>query len=262
VLGIKSKIKLNNGTQMPLLGFGTYKLKPGKTTYDTVSAALKLGYRHIDTAKYYGNEESVGRAIRDSGIPREEIWVTTKLWPSDALHMEKAFDKSFKKLDIGYIDLYLIHWPVPGIVKKVWANLEKLYADSGKIKAIGVSNHSVGQLKCILDTSTIKPVVNQIKCSPYNYNPEMYNYCRQNNIVMEAYSPLTQGKKLNDPKLTEIAKKYGKTSAQILLRWCIQKEIPAIPKSIHTERIKENMDIFDFELINEDIVNLDNLSKQ
>lgn len=262
MLSIESKIKLNNGTQMPLLGFGTYKIKLGKTAYDAVSTALKLGYRHIDTAKYYGNEESVGQAIRDSGIPREEIWVTTKLWSNDALRAEKAFDKSFKKLDIGYIDLYLIHWPVPGIVKKVWTNLEKLYKDSGKIKAIGVSNHSVGQLKCILDIATVKPTVNQIKCSPYNYNSEMYDYCRQNDIVMEAYSPLTRGKRLNDPSLTLIAEKYGKTSAQILLRWCIQKGIPAIPKSTHENRIKENMDIFDFELNNEDIVRLDNLSKQ
>lgn len=261
-MNIESKVKLNNGTMMPLLGFGTFQIEPGKTTYDAVSFALKSGYRHIDTAKYYGNEESVGQAIRDSGIPRQEIWVTTKLWLNDALRAEKAFKKSFDKLNIGYIDLYLIHWPVPGMVKKVWSNLEKLYNDSGKIKAIGVSNHSVQQLKCILDVATIKPVVNQIKCSPYNYDPKMYDFCKNNGVVMEAYSPLTQGSKLNDPKLAKIAEKYDKSPAQILLRWCVQKGIVTIPKSIHENRVVENMDIFDFELNEKDIARLDNFSSK
>ena len=261
-MGIGTKVKLNNGSMMPLLGFGTYQIKPGKTTYDAVSFALKSGYRHIDTAKYYGNEESVGQAIRDSGMPREEIWVTTKLWPNDALRVEKAFKKSFDKLDIGYIDLYLVHWPVPGMIKKVWSNMENLYKESGKIKAIGVSNHSVSQLKCILDNATVKPVVNQVKCSPYNYNPKMYEFCKNNGVVMEAYSPLTQGRKLNDLKLAEIAEKYSKSPAQILLRWCVQKGIITIPKSIHENRIVENMDIFGFELSEKDIEKLDNFSNK
>ena len=244
---------------MPLLGFGTWQTKGGKTAYDAVSQALKAGYRHIDTAKYYGNEASVGKAIRDSGIQRSEIWVTTKLWPTDAIQLEKAFETSFKKLDIDYIDLYLIHWPIPGMVKKTWLKLEKLFKNnSDKIKAIGVSNYSVNQLKSTLSIASIKPVVNQIKCSPYNYKPAMHKFCQENGIIMEAYSPLTRGSKLNDTKLTEIADKYNKTPAQILLRWCIQKNIITIPKSVHKDRIISNTDIFDFEISERDIKKLDN----
>lgn len=262
MINIKSKIKLNNGTQMPLLGFGTWQIPDGKTTYDAVLFALKSGYRHIDTAKFYGNEETVGKAIRDSGIPREEIFVTTKLWPTDAINAEKAFEKSFNKLDIGYIDLYLMHWPVPGMVKKSWVRLENIYRKSGKIKSIGVSNHSIKQIQCILDIAKIKPVVNQVKCSPYNYDQKMYKFCNENDIVMEAYSPLTRGNMLGDEKLTKIAEKYNKTPAQILLRWCIQKGIVTIPKSSHEKRIAENADIFDFELCDEDINKLDKFSKK
>jgi diketogulonate reductase-like aldo/keto reductase len=261
-LNIKSTTKLNNGTEIPLLGFGTYQIPDGETTYNSVLFALKAGYRHIDTAKFYRNEVSVGKAIRDSGIPREEIFVTTKLWPNDALNAEKAFEKSFKKLDIGYIDLYLIHWPLPGMVKKIWQKLEKIYKNSDRIKAIGVSNHTTRQIECILDIATVKPVVNQIKCSPYNYDPKMYAFCRKNGIVMEAYSPLTRGKRLGDEKLTTIAKKYDKSPAQVLLRWCVQKGIVTIPKSTHEKRVKENADIFDFELSDADIRKLDNFSKK
>jgi diketogulonate reductase-like aldo/keto reductase len=261
-LNIESKVKLNNGTEMPLLGFGTYQIPDGETTYNSVLFALKAGYRHIDTAKFYGNEVSVGKAIRDSGIPRKDIFVTTKLWPTDAINAEKAFEKSFKKLDIGYIDLYLLHWPLPGMVKKSWRKLEKIYKNSDRVKAIGVSNHSISQIKSILSIASVKPVVNQIKCSPYNYDSAMYKFCKENSIVMEAYSPLTQGKKLGDEKLTTIAKKYNKSPAQILLRWCVQKGIVAIPKSTHENRVKENADIFDFEISEEDIRKLDNFSKK
>lgn len=260
-LSIDSKIKLNNGTIMPLLGFGTWQSRKGETAYNAVRDALKAGYRHIDTAKYYGNEVSVGKAIRDSGIPRDEIWVTTKLWPTDAINLEKAFNISLKKLDINYVDLYLIHWPVPGMVKKTWLKLEEVYKKSDKIKAIGVSNYSTRQIKNTLKVATIKPVVNQIKCSPYNYNPEMHKFCKENGIIMEAYSPLTRGSKLEDIALSAIADKYDKTPAQILLRWCIQKGIPAIPKSIHEKWIIENANIFDFEISDSDITKLDNFSK-
>ena len=260
-LNFKSKIKLNNNTEMPMLGLGTWQTKAGKTAYDSVSFALRAGYRHIDTAKYYGNEESVGKAIRDSGIPRAEIWVTTKLWPTDAMNLEKAFETSLKKLDIGYIDLYLVHWPVPGMVKKIWIKLEEVYKKSGKIKTIGVSNHSIRQIKSILSVATIKPAVNQIRCSPYNYNPAMHQFCQNNGIIMEAYSPLTRGSKLNDDKLATIARAYDKSPAQILLRWCIQKGIPTIPKSTHEQRIIENAKIFDFEISDDDMVKLDNFSK-
>ena len=260
-LNIESKIELNNGTKMPLLGFGTWQSKDGKTAYNAVLNALKAGYRHIDTAKFYGNEVSVGKAIRDSKIPREKIFVTTKLWPTDAINAEKAFDKSFDKLDIGYIDLYLLHWPVPGMIKKNWLKLESIFKKSGKIRAIGVSNYSIGQIKSTLKIATIKPVINQIKCSPYNYNQEIHDFCNENGIVMEAYSPLTRGSMLEDVELEAIADKYGKTPAQILLRWCVQKGVPAIPKSVHKDRIVENTDIFDFEISDQDIAKLDNFSK-
>jgi diketogulonate reductase-like aldo/keto reductase len=257
VLNIESKVKLNNGIEMPLFGLGTYQSPDGQIVYDAVRYALKFGYRHIDTAKYYGNEESVGRAIRDSGVPREQIFVTTKLWPTDAINAEKAFETSFNKLNIGYIDLYLIHWPVPGMIKKNWKNMEKLY-ENGKIKAIGVSNYSIQNLKSTLSVATIKPTVNQVKCSPYNYDQKLHAFCMENGIVMEAYSPLTRGKKLDDPRLIEIGKKYGVTTAQVLLRWCIQKGIPTIPKSVHDRRIAKNADIFDFELSEIDMQRLDN----
>jgi diketogulonate reductase-like aldo/keto reductase len=261
VINIESKVKLNNGTQMPLLGLGTYQSPSGKTTYDAVRYALKFGYRHIDTAKFYGNEESVGQAIRDSGVPREQIWVTTKLWPTDFVNAEKAFQDSFDRLNIGYIDLYLIHWPMPGMIKKTWQKMEKLY-EGGKIKAIGVSNYSVQNLKTTLSVAKTIPVINQVKCSPYNYNPKLHEFCKKNGIVMEAYSPLTRGKKLDDPKLKKIADKYKTTTAEVLLRWCIQKGIPTIPKSIHDRRIAKNADIFDFELSDIDISNLDGFSEK
>ncbi len=260
MLNINSTIKLNNATAMPLLGFGTWQAKDGETAYDAVCGALKAGYRHIDTAKFYGNEESVGRAIRDSGIAREEIWVTTKLWTTDALNPEKAFQTSLDKLNIGYIDLYLIHFPVPGLVTKNWLKLEKIF-EGGKVRTIGVSNHSIAQIKSILKVATIKPAVNQIKCSPYNYDPEMHEFCKNNGIAMEAYSPLTRGNNLNDAKLLSIAEKYKKSPAQILLRWCIQKDIATLPKSVHENRIIENADIYDFELLDSDIVLLDLFSK-
>ena len=261
-MNIESKVKLNNGTKMPLLGFGTWQAKNGETAYNAVLYALQAGYRHIDTAKFYRNEVSVGRAIRDSGIPREEIFVTTKIFPTDAMNIEKSFQNSLNRLDIGYIDLYLIHWPVPGIVKKAWAKMEQVYTKSDKVKAIGVSNHSIDQLKSILSTANVKPAVNQIKCSPYNYDPTMHEFCNKNGIIMEAYSPLTRGNMLDDEKLTTIAKKYNKTTAQILLRWCVQKGIVTIPKSTHEKRVKENADIFDFEISDADIRKLDNFSKK
>jgi diketogulonate reductase-like aldo/keto reductase len=256
MVDFKTKINLNNGTKMPILGFGTWLVDDGDIAYNAVKYALEVGYRHIDTAKFYGNEESVGRAIRDSKIPREEIWITTKLRPNDIFGAEAAFAASLKRLDTDYIDLYLIHFPLPGFVKFAWRKMEKIYA-GGKVRAIGVSNHSVGQIKSILGMAKIKPTVNQIKCSPYNYSPVMHEFCRQNDIIMEAYSPLTHGHNLNDTKLAEIAGRYHKSVAQILLRWCMQKGIPTIPKSVHEERIRQNTEIFDFEISAEDMTLLD-----
>lgn len=260
MLKIDSTRKLNNGTEMPLLGLGTWQSKNGSIAYDAVKYALGIGYRHIDTARFYNNETSVGKAIKDSGIPREKIWLTTKLFPIDAWNTQKAFKTSFDKLNIDYIDLYLIHWPMPGMIIKNWLKMEKLY-ENGLIKSIGVSNYSIKNLEDTLKIASIKPAVNQVKLSPYNYDPKMHRFCQENNIALEAYSPLTRGKKLDDERLAKLAVKYNKSTAQVLLRWAIQKQIVTIPKSIHEKRIKENMNIYDFEISANDISLMDSFSK-
>jgi diketogulonate reductase-like aldo/keto reductase len=258
-LKIGSTVTLNNKAKMPRLGLGVWKLAEGKDTIEAVSWALQAGYRHIDTAKYYGNETSVGKAVRDSGIARDKIWVTTKLLPFNYLNAEKAFETSLAKLGLDYIDLYLVHWPLPGLEKRIWRKMEATYL-TGKVKAIGVSNYSVRTLQLTLDIANIAPSVNQVKCSVLGFDQDVYEFCQQNNIVYEAYSPLTRGKKLNDVTVTEIAESYGKTSAQIMLRWALQKDMVVIPKSQHQERIIENASIFDFEISAKDMRRLDQLS--
>lgn len=252
MFNIESKIELANKSKMPLLGFGTWQLGSSEISYNAVRYALDAGYRHIDTSKIYGNEEAVGRAIRDSGIPREDIWVTTKLEFQDVFNVQGGFASSMARLDIGYVDLYLVHFPYPGMIKRTWKGMEKIYKNVGQVRAIGVSNFSVRQMKA-LAAADINPMVNQIKCSPFNYRPNLHEFCKANDIIMEAYSPLTRGGRLDESHLKALARKYAKTTAQILLRWCIQKEIPTIPKSSHRERIKENADIFDFEITPEDM---------
>ncbi|HEV3245207.1 MAG TPA: aldo/keto reductase [Candidatus Paceibacterota bacterium] len=256
---------------MPTLGLGTWKMSDGEAE-GAVRAALEIGYRHIDTAKLYGNERGVGNAVRGSGIPREEISVTTKLWPTDFFNPQKAFDQSLSELDIGYIDLYLVHWPVPGMKKSVWRAMEKIY-ESKKARAIGVSNYGIGELRTllhpryglgtvqqILSDSDVPPAVNQIKFSPFGYEKEILDVCKKNGIVVQAYSPLTRGSNLDDKTVGTIASKYDKTPAQIMLRWCIEHGTVPLPKSSHPERMRENMEIFDFELAPEDIATLDALS--
>jgi diketogulonate reductase-like aldo/keto reductase len=260
ILTIDSTIELNNGTNMPQLGFGVYQIPTGKQTVETVSWALKAGYRHIDTAKFYKNEVSVGEAIRKSGIARDKIWVTTKLWPTDFINIEKAFETSLAKLDIDYIDLYLVHFPIPGTIKKVWNKMETIYK-TGKVKAIGVSNYGVDHLQDTLNHASIPPSVNQMRCSVFGYNKDVYRLCQKQNIAFEAYSPLTQGKQLNNPEVSLIAEQYDKTTAQIMLRWALQKNIVVIPKSQTQTRIVENTKIFDFEISDEDMKALDLLSE-
>ena len=259
MLDINSKAKLNNGLEIPLLGIGTWQSKDGEIAYNAVRYALDAGYRHIDTARMYGNEESVGRAIRESGIPRGEIWVTTKLLMLYGRDADKMFEDSFNKLGLEYIDLLLTHFPIPFIVQKNWKKIEKIYA-SGKVKSIGISNHSIAQVKSVLSVAKVKPVLNQIRCSPYNYKPQMHEFLKTNGMYLEAYSPLTRGHKLNDERLTSIAGKYNKSPAQILIRWCLQKDIIVIPKSVHKERIVENANVYDFEISQEDIRQIDAFS--
>lgn len=258
-------IKLNNGQQMPMLGLGTYKI--GWTdveVYNAVRSAIDLGYRHIDTATLYKNEATIGKAIRDSGVPREDLFVTTKVWGSDILsgNIHKAFDLSFKLLDIDYIDLYLVHWPVAGKEASTWIEMEKIHA-TGKTKSIGVSNHLKHHLEEVLRVANIKPVANQIELHPYLTLNELREFCNENNIVCEAWSPLGSSKVplLDEEVLKQIGKKYNKSSAQVVLRWSLQQGVVSIPKSSNPDRQALNIDIFDFELTNEEIKIINSLNK-
>jgi diketogulonate reductase-like aldo/keto reductase len=257
-LRIDTKVKLNNGVQMPIFGLGTFQTRSGRETRDAVLHALKVGYRHIDTASMYGNEEDVGAAIKESGIRREEIFVTTKLWNSDHGYDSAlaAFEKSSRRLDLSYVDLYLIHWPVQRLRNETRRALETLLKER-KCRAIGVSNYMIRHLEELLENSSTVPAVNQVEFSPYLYQKDLLEFCRKNGIQLEAYSPLTKGHKLSDPKLAALASKYSRSPAQILIRWALQHQIVVIPKSSKGERITENADVFDFAISSEDMRALD-----
>lgn len=262
-LTINSKLRMNDGREVPMLGFGTWQISEEKQAEDCVFMALKTGYRHIDTAKIYGNEKSVGHAIKkaiESGISRKDIFVTTKLWNADHTDPEKAFNESLEKLGLEYIDLYLIHWPVPEYRLKTWKVFEKLL-ETGKVKSIGVSNFTIKHLQELMKNSKIIPVVDQVEFSPWLYQKELLDFCNKNKIILEAYSPLTRGKMLTDKKLGVIAKKYAKSPAQILIRWVLQHNMVVLPKSTHPARIKENANIFDFEISEADMKALDKLDE-
>jgi len=258
-------VTLNNGVVMPALGLGVWGMREGEETERAVSWALEAGYRLIDTAKLYGNEASVGKAVRASRIPREEIFVTTKLWPTDFTHVEAAFERSFKKLDLGYIDLYLIHFPlafVPGfgaVRSKIWQMFEKFYAQK-RVRAIGVSNYGIRQLEEVMTRGTIPPAVNQIKFNPFVYKRDLLEFCRSKNIAVEAYSPLTRGHRLGHRAIQKLAAAHGRSPAQILIRWALQHGTIVIPKSSNKERIAANAHVFDFELTQEEMTSLDGLS--
>ncbi|KAF9940502.1 hypothetical protein BGZ67_007472 [Mortierella alpina] len=250
---------------MPLLGLGVYAMEPGLETENAVLCALKAGYRHIDTATSYNNEESVGSAIRKSGIPRDQIFVTTKLTEDDQGYESAiaACELSLRKMGLDYVDLYLIHAPHygPELRSKSWKALETLVSH-GKAKSIGVSNYSVEHLKELLGSNPIiRPVVNQIEIHPWLTRVERVAFMQAQNIVAEAYSPLAQAHKLNDPVLAKIATKYAKSPAQILIRWSLQKGYVVIPKSSNKERIEQNADVFDFDLAEGDIAALDGLNE-
>lgn len=261
-LGPNIKIKLNNGIEIPKIGLGVYQSPPGEPTFRVVKYALEIGYRHIDTAKIYGNESDVGKAVKESKIQREEIFVTTKLWNSDQGFDQtiRAFDDSLQHLGLSYVDLYLIHWPVKGKIIETWKAMVKILKE-GKARAIGVSNYLIDELKETIQSSDILPAVNQIEYHPFLHQKELFNFCKENRIQVEAYSPLTRGKRLNHASIIKIAKKYNKTSAQILIKWCIQQDIVAIPKSIHQNRILENIKIFDFEIEEKDMETLNKLNE-
>ncbi len=256
-------LELNNKHCIPSVGFGTWKIRLNSRAKKAVSAALETGYRLIDTAKIYGNEKGVGQAIAESDVPREDIFVTTKLWNGDQGYdsAPKAFDESLNKLGLDYVDLYLIHWPVVGKRAESWRALEEIYK-SGRAKAIGVSNFTVRHLKELLKQSKTIPAVNQVEFHPFIYKDqlELLEFCKAHNIIVEAYSPLARGTRMHDVVITKIAQKYDKSNGQIMLRWAIQHGTVPLPKSRDPEHIKENMQIFDFELSTSDMGAINNLS--
>jgi diketogulonate reductase-like aldo/keto reductase len=257
-----SRTRLKNGSEIPWLGLGTWQMPPGKKTERAVRSALDVGYRLIDTAKLYRNEADVGRAVRDSGIPRDEIFVTTKLWNSDHGYEPalRAFAKSLAELGLSYVDLYLIHWPEEGRRAETWRALERILKD-GKARAIGVSNYTIRHLEEMSQYATIPPAVNQVEFNPFLYQAELMDYCKKAGILLEAYSPLVKGRRLDDPRIVAMAKKYGRTPAQIVLRWALEHEVVAIPKSENPERQRENADIFGFRFTPTDLDTLDRLDE-
>lgn len=256
---------LSNGVKMPCVGYGTWQTPDGDVARNSVRAAIEVGYRHIDTAAGYGNEASVGAGVRESGVAREDLFITTKHWVADRGYEKTiaACEKSLQNLNMDYLDLYLIHWPC---VEKVspnweeinadtWRGFEKLYKD-GKIRAIGVSNFLPNHMDSLIANSTIKPMVNQIEVHPGYYQPELVDYCKKQGITVQAWSPLGSGAVLKDPLLAQIAAKYGKSVAQLCIRFALQQDIVALPKSTNPERIASNMDVFDFQISDEDFARI------
>ncbi|XOQ15646.1 MAG: Glyoxal reductase [Shouchella clausii] len=259
------QIKLANGTLMPLIGYGTFRVEDSVELMEAVYTAIKVGYRSIDTAQIYGNEKSVGaginKAIDEGIVSREDLFITTKVWNNGLSYDEtiEAFETSLKKLNVNYLDLYLIHWPGNGKYLEPWKALESLY-NEGRIKAIGVSNFNVNHLEELMKIGSTKPMVNQVELHPRLKQTDLIKYCKDNGIQIESWSPLMNGELLDHAMITKIAEKHNKTSAQIILRWNVQQGIVTIPKSMTYERIKSNLEIFDFELSNEEMIEIDSLN--
>ncbi|MCM3079000.1 MULTISPECIES: aldo/keto reductase [Brevibacillus] len=250
---ITDRTVLNNGVAMPWLGLGVWRVKDGEEVKLSVRSAIEAGYESIDTAAVYGNEVGVGEAIRESGIARDKLFLTTKVWNADQGYETtlQAFNESIKKLGVDTLDLYLIHWPVKDKYTETWKALEKLYRD-GYVRAIGVSNFHAHHLEELRAVSEIVPAVNQVEFHPLLNQRDLLGYCREHQIQMEAWSPLMQGN-LQHPLLLELAEKYGKSPAQIVLRWDLDQKVVTIPKSITPERIRQNADVFDFSLEADDL---------
>jgi diketogulonate reductase-like aldo/keto reductase len=248
---------LNDGNEMPLLGLGVWQVREGDETYNSVRWALELGYRHIDTAQAYGNEESVGRALADSGVARDEVFITTKFFPrSRSGDPAAAAEKSCRRLGVDQVDLYLIHWPEGGPTW-AWPGMQQA-VERGFARSIGISNFDIGEMDELLADADIRPAVNQVQFGPFKFRRALLEACEEREIVLESYSPLNSSD-LGDSRIREIAETHGRTPAQVLLRWVVQRDIPVIPKSVRRERIEENAQLFDFELTDEEMEALDSL---
>ncbi len=266
VKNLQDTTTLHNGVKMPWFGLGVFKVEEGPELVNAVKVAVKHGYRSIDTAAIYENEEGVGQGIREglkeAGISREDLFVTSKVWNADLGYESTiaAYEKSLKKLGLEYLDLYLIHWPVEGKYKEAWRALETLYKE-GKVKAIGVSNFQIHHLKDLMEDAEVKPMVNQVECHPRLTQKEVQAFCKEQGIQLEAWSPLMQGELLDNEVLQAIATKHGKSVAQVILRWDLQNGIVTIPKSTKEHRIVENSSVFDFELTEEEMNQIDGLNQ-
>ena len=283
-MNLESIFSLNNGVRIPVLGLGVYQVASGPETEQAVLAALQAGYRLIDTARYYSNEKDVGNAFRASNIPRERVFVTTKLWNRDHGYDStlRAFDRSLEELGLDYLDLYLIHWPVrgsrlsqwksvkrtldffgyvvPGSRLESWKAMEKILS-GGRCRAIGVSNYTIRHLEELFSVSGVIPAVNQVEFTPFCFQKVLLEFCRKHNIQLQAYSPLTRGQRLNDPTLVKLAAQYHCAAAQLLIRWAIQHDVVAIPKASNPKHIRENAQVFNFSITDEDMISLNNLNE-
>ena len=248
-LKLDSRIGLHDGNQMPLFGLGVWAAEPGRETYDAVVHALKTGYRHIDTAQMYGNEKDVGDALKDSGVPREEVFLTSKVWESDHGYEAtlKAFDACLRKMSLDYIDLYLIHWPASGPRIETWKALEQI-KKNGLCKSIGVSNYAPHHLEEIMELSAEKPVVNQIELNPFLQQQKIAEFCNKEGIHLTGYCPLARGRRFDAPELSRISRETGKSPAQVMIRWALERGQTVIPKSSKPLRIEKNAEVFDFSL--------------
>jgi len=262
ITDLKGTVKLVNGVEMPYFGLGVFKTKEGSEVENSVKWALESGYKHIDTAAIYKNEKGIGNAVKASGIPRNDLFITTKAWNDNQRNntVMEGFEESLELLQTDYVDLYLIHWPVIGKYNATWKVMEDIYR-SGRAKAIGVSNFLQHHLEDLFKIAEIKPMVNQVECHPYLVQQPLINFCQANNIVYEAWSPIMRGAVNDIPLFKELSEKYKKAPVQIVLRWDLQKGIVTIPKSVHLDRIKSNAEIFDFELSEADINRIDKLDK-
>jgi diketogulonate reductase-like aldo/keto reductase len=261
-LTLASTTTLRGGVELPLLGLGVYQARPGEETRRAVEAALALGYRHVDTARAYGNERDVAAGIAASGVPRGEVFVTTKLWNSDHGYDAtlRACDASLARLGTERVDLYLVHWPVEGLRHDTWRAMERLRAD-GKARAVGVSNYTVRHLEELLARAKEPPAVNQVELNPFLQQRELVAFCRRHGIVVEAYAPLARARRMDHPVVSGIAARHRVTPARVLVRWGLQRGLVVLPKSVRPERIRENADVHGFELDGEDLAALDGLEE-